>query len=222
MTKALESVIVETSPNSKFSVIWLHGLGADGYDFVPVVRELNGLGIPPTRFIFPHAPQIPVSINGGMVMPAWYDIKNVDLMRQEDETGLRQSQQQIEQLIATEKKLGRSSKQIAIAGFSQGGAITYQTGLRHAEPLAGLIGLSTYLPLITTVDAERNSANAKTPIFAAHGDTDGVVQLSRGKTSADTLIELGYPVQWHTYPMQHSVSGEEIQDIAVFLKKIFA
>lgn len=220
MNNALESVIVETSPNSKFSVIWLHGLGADGYDFVPMVRELNGLGIPPARFIFPHAPQIPVSINGGMVMPAWYDIKNIDLIRQEDEAGLRKSQQQIEQIITEEYNLGRSSRQIALAGFSQGGAMTYQIGLRHPAPLAGLIALSTYLPLMPTVEAERHAANFQTPIFAAHGQTDGVVELSRGKKSADKLSELGYPVEWHTYPMQHSVCSDEVKHIAGFLKKI--
>ena len=221
MTDMLESVIVETSPNPEFTVIWMHGLGADGYDFVPVVRELDSLGIPGIKFIFPHANKRPVGINNGYVMRAWYDIKHTDLGRQEDEEGLRESQVAIEAIIAAEKERGLSSKQIALAGFSQGGAMTYQTGLRHAEPLAGLLSLSAYIPLINTIGSERHLANQNTPIFVAHGTADPIVPIHRGQSSADALVSLGYPVQWHTYGMPHSVCEEEIRDIAKFIQQIF-
>ena len=221
MSQLLECVTVETSPEPQFSVIWMHGLGADGYDFVPVVRELDTLGIPGIRFIFPHAPKRPVSINNGFIMRAWYDIKHTDLGRQEDEEGLRESQAQIEAIIAEEKARGLSSRQIALAGFSQGGAMTYQTGLRHAEPLAGLIALSAYVPLIQTIEGERHAANQDTPLFVAHGTADPIVPMTRGRSSADHLTSLGYAIDWHRYPMPHSVCEEEIEDIAKFLNKIF-
>ena len=153
----IECVVVETGPNPSGCVIWLHGLGADGYDFVPIVKELEQLGLPSTRFVFPHAPKIPVSINGGYVMRAWYDIRNVDLQRQEDEAGVRQSQATLESLIEDQIALGFKPGQIVLAGFSQGGAIVYQTGVRIAHKLAGLIALSTYLPCEGSLNAEQRA-----------------------------------------------------------------
>jgi phospholipase/carboxylesterase len=201
-------------------VIWLHGLGADGYDFVPVVKELEALGAPPARYVFPHAPQIPVTINGGYVMRAWYDILGTDLVRREDEAGLRRSQAQVEQLIAREVERGTPRSRIVLAGFSQGGAITLHTGLRQAEPLAGLIALSCYLPLAPLFEAERAAGSAGVPVFMAHGTSDPVVVLARGVASRDQLKSLGYAVEWHDYPMPHSVCAEEIEHIAAFLQRV--
>lgn len=220
MNNSLECVTVETGPNPQACVIWLHGLGADGYDFVPLVKELEQLGIPPTRFIFPHAPKIPVSINGGYVMRAWYDIKHVDLQRQEDEKGVRQSQQTINALIDQQIAVGLSAQKIALAGFSQGGAIVYQTGLRSPHRLAGFIALSTYLPCLDSLDAERSLANTDTPILAAHGTQDNIVPFERGQLAVDTLKKHHHKVQWHTYPMAHSLCGEEVGEIAEFLKEV--
>lgn len=201
-------------------MVWLHGLGADGYDFVPIVKELEQMGLPDTRFVFPHAPKIPVSINGGYVMRAWYDIKNVDLQRQEDEGGIRQSQATIEQLIGDQIDLGFQPERIVLAGFSQGGAITYQLGLRTAHKLAGLIALSTYLPCEDTLDHEINPGNLGIPVLAAHGEQDNIVLIERGEKAAKLLQSKGVEVQWHTYPMAHSVCGEEVVEIAEFLKRV--
>jgi phospholipase/carboxylesterase len=220
MIKPLERVTVETGPNPVGCVIWLHGLGADGYDFVPIVKELQQLGIPPTRFVFPHAPQIAVSINSGYVMPAWYDIRNVDLQRQEDEDGVRASQAAIERLIDEQVALGFDASQIVLAGFSQGGAITYQLGLRGKHKLAGLMALSTYLPCESSLEAELNPACSSVPVLAAHGTQDDIVLMSRGEKAASLLKEKGFDVEWHTYPMGHSVCGEEVVAIAAFLKRV--
>lgn len=222
MNQTIECVKVETGAKPRGCVIWLHGLGADGYDFVPIVKELEQLGVPPLRFVFPHAPEIPVSINGGYVMRAWYDIKNVDLQRQEDEAGVRQSQERIEQLIAEQVSAGFRPEKIVLAGFSQGGAIAYQTGLRHPRKLAGLLCLSTYLPCEASLDTERNAANADTPIMAAHGTHDDIVAVERGKRAVDLLKARGYSVEWHTYAMAHSVNGEEVLEISRFLNRVFA
>jgi phospholipase/carboxylesterase len=216
----IECVVVETGPNPSGCVIWLHGLGADGYDFVPIVKELEQLGLPSTRFVFPHAPKIPVSINGGYVMRAWYDIRNVDLQRQEDETGVRQSQATLESLIEDQIALGFKPGQIVLAGFSQGGAIVYQTGVRTAHKLAGLIALSTYLPCEGSLNAELNSNNTDTPVLAAHGEQDNIVLMERGEKAVKLLRNKGFSVDWHTYPMAHSVCGEEVVEIADFLKKV--
>lgn len=216
----IECVVVETGPNPTGCVIWLHGLGADGYDFVPIVKELEQLGLPNTRFVFPHAPEIPVSINGGYVMRAWYDIRNVDLQRQEDEAGVRQSQATLESLIEDQISLGFQSNQIVLAGFSQGGAIVYQTGVRTAHKLAGLIALSTYMPCEGSLDAELNTINLDTPVLSAHGEQDNIVLMERGEKAVKLLTEQGFSVQWHTYPMAHSVCGEEVVEIADFLKKV--
>lgn len=201
-------------------MIWLHGLGADGYDFVPIVKELEQMDLPNTRFVFPHAPKIPVSINGGYVMRAWYDIRNVDLQRQEDENGIRQSQATVERLIEDQIELGFTPDKIVLAGFSQGGAIAYQTGLRSRHKLAGLIALSTYLPCENSLDMELNPANIGIPVLAAHGSQDNIVLMERGEKAVNVLRNKGVEVQWHTYPMAHSVCGEEVVEIANFLKKV--
>ena len=218
----LDCIELQTRDQPSASVIWLHGLGADGYDFVPVVKELEALGAPAARYVFPHAPQIPVSINNGYVMRAWYDILGTDLVRREDEAGLRRSQAQVEQLIEREVARGMPRARIVLAGFSQGGAITLQTGLRQAEPLAGLVALSCYLPLAPLFAAERAAGSAAVPILLAHGSSDPVVPLARGTAAREQLQQLGYAVQWHEYPMPHSVCGEEIEDIAAFLKRVLA
>lgn len=217
----IECVVVETGPQPTACVIWLHGLGADGYDFVPIVKELEQMGLPSTRFVFPHAPKIPVSINGGYVMRAWYDIKNVDLQRQEDEGGIRQSQAMIGQLIEDQIALGFAPEKIVLAGFSQGGAIAYQLGLRTSHKLAGLIALSTYLPCENTLDSELNPANLGIPVLAAHGEQDNIVLIERGEKAVKLLQNKGMDIQWHTYPMAHSVCGEEVVEIANFLKRVF-
>jgi phospholipase/carboxylesterase len=205
----------------RFSVIWLHGLGADGSDFVPIVPEL-GVDDLPIRFVFPDAPSIPVTINGGYVMPAWYDIRDIDLANRHDEGGIRDSHEQIAALLARENERGIPTERIALAGFSQGGAIALHTGQRHPERLAGLIALSTYLVMDETLATERHEANAQTPIFAAHGTNDPMVELPRGEAAKDRLLQLGHPIEWHTYPMQHQVCLEEIQAIGAFLNRIFA
>ena len=216
----VECVVVETGPKPTACVIWLHGLGADGYDFVPIVKELEQMGLPNTRFVFPHAPKIPVSINGGYVMRAWYDIRNVDLQRQEDEGGIRQSQATVEQLIADQIDLGFPAEKIVLAGFSQGGAIAYQVGLRSKYRLAGLVALSTYLPCENTLDDELNPTNLNLPVMAAHGEQDNIVLMERGEKAVKLLESKGVEVQWHSYPMAHSVCGEEVVEIANFLKTV--
>ena len=219
---ALDSIQIETAPNPTASVIWLHGLGADGNDFVPIVRELDLSGCPAIRFVFPHAPTMPVTINNGYVMRAWYDILGTDIARREDEAGLRKSQALVEQLIAQEKARGIAADQIVLAGFSQGCAMTLQTGLRHQEKLAGLLCLSGYLPIHATVQDERHSANHDTPIFLAHGRGDNVIPIDRAEKSRDMLQALGYKVEWHEYMMPHSVCEEEIEDIGAWLKRVLA
>jgi phospholipase/carboxylesterase len=220
MNDVLPAVELQTHPAPTASVIWLHGLGADGYDFVPVVRELESLGAPAARYVFPHAPTMPVTINGGYVMRAWYDILGNDLVRREDERGVRASQKLVEALIERETARGLAASRIVLAGFSQGGAITLQTGLRHGERLAGLLALSTYLPLADSLARERASANADVPIFMAHGRSDPVIPIARGTASRDALQAAGYPVEWHEYAMPHSVCEDEIRDIARFLKRV--
>ena len=222
MSELLQCVEVQTDPSPVGTVILLHGLGADGYDFVPVVRELESLGAPSTRYVFPHAPTMPVTINGGYVMRAWYDILGTDLVRREDEKGIRASQGMVEALIAREVERGVPRSKIVLAGFSQGGAITLHTGLRQREPLAALIALSCYLPLADVFTGEAAPASARLPIFLAHGTQDPVVPLARGTASRDALKAAGYAVEWHEYPMPHSVSPEEIRDIAAFMKRVLA
>ena len=218
----LETIEIETAPNPTASVIILHGLGADGNDFVPIAQELNLGAIGPVRFVFPSAPTRPVTINGGYVMRAWYDILGTDLVRREDEAGLRASHAQIEALIAHERARGVAASRIVLAGFSQGCAMTFMAGLRHAERLAGLMGLSGYLPLAALTAAERSDANADVPVFQAHGNADGVIPIARATASRDALIALGHPVEWHAYPMAHSVCPQEIADMNAWLLRVLA
>ncbi len=217
----LETIEVSTSEQPTAAVIWMHGLGADGNDFVPIVRELDLSGCPGIRFVFPHAQAIPVTINNGYVMRAWYDIVAMDdLGRREDEAGLRASQQRIEQLVAREVARGIPAGNIVLAGFSQGCAMALQTGLRYPQRLAGLMCLSGYLPLASTTATERSNANQHTPIFMAHGRIDDVVTIDRAETSRDVLKALGYDVDWHAYMMPHSVCAEEIDDIGDWLRRV--
>ncbi|MFC3652981.1 alpha/beta hydrolase [Dyella humi] len=209
----LPTVENETAANPVYSVIWLHGLGADGHDFAPIVPELVSPEWPAIRFVFPHAPVRPVTINNGMAMRAWYDIYGFDLVSRQDEAGTRESIGQVEALIAREQERGVPSERILLAGFSQGGAIALAAGLRHPQKLAGIIALSTYLPIAHTLAAERSVANAQVPIFWGHGTYDPVVALQRGADSRTALEALGYQVAWHTYPMPHAVCPDEIADL---------
>jgi phospholipase/carboxylesterase len=218
----LQHIELATGPVPKGTVIWMHGLGADGWDFVPIVRELplpEGLAL---RFIFPHAPMRSVTINNGMRMPAWYDIAQEDFGRRADERGIRDSQAAIEQLVARERSRGVDSDKIVLAGFSQGGAIALQTGLRHADPLAGILALSTYLPLEDSLDREATLANRRTPVFMAHGTQDPLIPVALAESSRRALEARGYAVEWHTWPMPHSVCAEEVEAIATWLERRFA
>jgi phospholipase/carboxylesterase len=204
------------------TILIMHGLGADGRDFIPIAEQLDLSSIGAVRFLFPSAPEIPVTINGGYVMPAWYDILAADLVRREDEAGLRQSQAAIEALIEHEKSRGMPANRIVVAGFSQGCAMALMVGLRHPEALAGIVGLSGYLPLADTTAAERSAASQSTPIFLGHGTHDGVVVLPRAQASRDALQTLGYAVDWHAYPMEHSVCPQEVADLEAWLLRVLA
>jgi phospholipase/carboxylesterase len=214
----LESIEIETGPNPRRSVIWLHGLGADGNDFVPIVPELDLPGVP-VRFVFPHAPMQAVTINAGMVMRAWYDISDAAI-RREDERGVRASQERVEALIEREERRGTPAQRLVLAGFSQGGAIALQTGLRHPERLAGIMALSCYLPIADKLPAEASAANKDVPIFMAHGTHDPIVAPERATRSRDALQGLGYPVEWHEYRMPHSVCPEEVEHISGWLRRV--
>jgi phospholipase/carboxylesterase len=219
---SLESIEIETGDSPRASIIVLHGLGADGNDFVPVCEELDLAAAGPVRYVFPHAPVRPVTVNGGYRMRAWYDIIGADLVRREDEAGLRESQRLVDALIARERERGVAASRIVLAGFSQGCAMTLLTGLRHGERLAGLVGLSGYLPLADKLAAERSPANDGLPIFLAHGTHDPVVPLDRAIASRDVLQALGYPVEWHEYPMPHAVHPQEIVDLNRWLLRVLA
>jgi phospholipase/carboxylesterase len=220
MTTLLPFVEIESAPQPTAAVIWLHGLGADGNDFAGLVPELNLAGCPPIRFIFPHAPSIPVSVNGGYVMPAWYDLLGLDLVSKQDAAGIQKSEAAIQALMANEVARGIPAERIVLAGFSQGCAMALHTALRLPQKIAGVMALSGYLPLADRFASERHAANATTPIFMAHGTQDPVVVLARGEDSRDALVALGHPVQWHTYPMPHSVHPKEIADISDFLRQV--
>ena len=222
MTQLLETIEIDTAPNPTVAIIWMHGLGADANDFVPLVKELNLAGLPGIRFVFPHAKTMPVTVNNGYVMRSWYDIIGTDIARREDEAGLRASQADVEALIAREKSRGIPAERIILAGFSQGCAMTLQTGLRHDEKLAGLLCLSGYVPLADKISNERSEASLKTPIFLVHGTHDGVIPVARAHQSRDLLKALGYQVEWHEYMMQHSLCLEEVNDISAWLKKVLA
>lgn len=212
----------ETAADPRFSILWLHGLGADGNDFAPIVPELVGAGWPALRFVFPHAPIRPVTLNGGMPMRAWYDIAGTDIASKQDEDGIRQSIGEVEALIAREVERGTPPGRIFLAGFSQGGAIALATALRHADALAGLVALSTYLPLHDRTAGETSPANRAIPIFQAHGSADPVVAPTLGSMTRDWLEEAGYRVDWHTYPMGHQVCAEEIAELRRWLEARFA
>lgn len=216
----LPAIEIERGSGPAFSVIWLHGLGADGNDFVPITDELelpHGTSI---RFIFPHAPERPVTINNGYVMPAWYDIYHAEFEQRQDEGGIRASQKAIDALIQREIDRGIISSHIFLAGFSQGGAMALQTGLRQVNPLGGIIALSCYLPLARMLVAEASAANAKLPIFMTHGTFDPIIPLTLAIASMEKLLDAGYAVEWHEYPMAHSVCGQEIDDISQWLRRM--
>ena len=219
---ALEIIQFETGAQPGATIIVLHGLGADGTDFEPIAQELDLAAIGPVRFVFPHAPIRPVTINNGFRMRAWYDIVGTDLVRREDEAGLRGSLAAVEELLALEKQRGVLPHRIVLAGFSQGAAMALLTGLRHRDRLAGIAALSGYLPLAATTAAERSDTNARIPIFMAHGVQDNVVAIERGRASQAALAALGYPVRWHEYPIAHSVNMEEIADLNRWLLEVLA
>jgi phospholipase/carboxylesterase len=215
----METVEITTGPRPDAAVIWLHGLGADGHDFEPIVPELRLPAALQLRFVFPHAPVRPVTLNQGMRMRAWYDILRLD-GGAEDETGIRESASIVQLLVQEQIDRGINTPRIVLAGFSQGGAIALYTALRYSAPLAGVLALSTYLPLHTKLKEEMKEANRKTPIFMAHGRYDDIIPLARAEQSRKVLADAGYDVQWKTYPMPHSVCAEEIADIASFLVRI--
>lgn len=216
----LETIQIETGPRPTGSVIWLHGLGADGHDFAPLVPELVRPGERALRFVFPHAPMRPVTLNGGYVMRAWYDIQGLERHFSEDEVGIEQSRAEVGALIRRENERGIASERIAVAGFSQGGAIALHVGTRSIERLAGVMSLSAYLILAGRFATEHSAANLTTPFFLAHGTQDPVVHPQRGEESCQLLRAAGYAVEWHTYRMPHSLCPEEVADIAAWLRRV--
>ena len=220
MADLLETIEIETTTTPAASIVWMHGLGADGNDFVDIVPELRLPADRGVRFVFPHAPMRPVTINGGYVMRAWYDIRDDGGTRREDPAGVRASQAAIEALVARERGRGIPASAIVLAGFSQGGAMALHTGLRHPERLAGVMALSCSLPLADTLAAEAAAVNRVVPIFMAHGTHDQMIPKARAQRAYDTLTGLSYKVEWHEYPMPHSVCREEVADIAAWLGQI--
>ena len=218
----LEFLELSTGPKPTASIVVLHGLGADGNDFVPIAQELDLSAVGDVRFVFPHAPVRPVTLNGGMAMRAWYDILGADLARREDEAGLRTSMAQVQALLDFEAKRGMPANRTVLMGFSQGCAMALLTGLRAPQRLAGIVGLSGYLPLAEHTAAERTAASEGVPVFLAHGQQDPMVQLARGRAARDALMALGQPVDWFEYPMPHSVCAEEIADLNNWLLKVLA
>ncbi len=218
-TDLLPSIVIETADQPTHTIIWMHGLGADGNDFVPIVQELNLQSIR-IRFVFPHAPFRPVSINGGAIMRAWYDITDQNLSSDEDATGICASQSVVEKLISKEKQNGIKPENIILAGFSQGGAIALQAGLHYPDKLAGILVLSSYLPLSKTLNTDAHRPKTITQIFMAHGHNDPVIPLELAILSKQKLLELGYSVKWKLYQMEHTVCNEEIADIRKWLKQV--
>lgn len=218
----METIEIETGANPASSIVVLHGLGADGSDFVPVCEMLELDGIGPVRFVFPHAPVRPVTANGGYRMRAWYDILQFGGTSEEDEVGLRESQAQVASLIDLETARGIAPSRVVLVGFSQGSAMALMTGLRHPQPLAGVAALSGYLPLAASTARERHAANHGVPIFLAHGTADAVVSIERGHATRDALQALGHDVEWHAYPIEHTVSREEITDLSRWLRRVLA
>jgi phospholipase/carboxylesterase len=220
VAELLDTVEIETGTAPRASIIWMHGLGADGHDFAPIVPELPLPEALSIRFVFPHAPMRPVTINNGWVMRAWYDVREAGGQRQEDEPGVRQSQAAIEALVERERTRGIPARAIVLAGFSQGGAMALHTGLRHPERLAGIMALSCFLPLAHTLAAEASAANRDVPIFMVHGTGDGVIPIARARQARDVLLGLGYRVDWREYRMAHAVCPEEIADIAAWVEGV--
>ena len=216
----LKTIDIETAPYPGSAIIVLHGLGADGNDFVPICNEIDLAAIGPVRYVFPSAPEMPVTINGGYVMRAWYDILGTQIDRHEDEAGLRASAERVSALIDREIARGIPAHRIVLMGFSQGCAMTLLTGLRYPERLAGLVALSGYLPLATATAAEKSDANTLTPIFMGHGRSDGVVPIARAQVAQSTLKQLGYDIEWHDYPMAHSVCADEVADLNRWLLRV--
>ena len=221
MNTLIQHLELNTGANPKGSIIWMHGLGADCWDFVSIVKELALPDDLPLRFIFPQAPTRPITINNGQVMPGWYDISMAELHRKPDEAGVRQSQAAIEQLIAREIERGIPADKIILAGFSQGGAIALQTGLRYREALGGIMALSTYLTLDDSLAAEATIANANIPILMAHGTQDPLIPLSLAVASRTKMEARGYKVEWREYPMPHSLCMEEVEDIGAWIQARF-
>lgn len=222
MSELLPAVTIDPKGTVRSSVVWLHGLGADGHDFASIVPELSlpdELGV---RFVLPHAPSIPVTLNGGMVMPAWYDISEVDLQRRHDVAGVRRSAGQVATLMQAEHERGVPWNRIVLAGFSQGGAVALFQGLRNEQRLAGVIALSTYMVVAETLDEEASAANQGVPILQAHGSLDPMVPIERGEAARDELLQRGYPVEFHSYPIPHSVNIEEIMAVRAFLTRVLA
>jgi len=219
---SLQIIEAQTGEDPVATILIMHGLGADGRDFVPIAEQLDLSSIGPVRFLFPSAPHMPVTINGGYPMPAWYDIVGADLVSRQDEAGMRQTQTAMEAIIANENSRGIAAHRIVVAGFSQGCAMALMAGLRHGERLAGIAGLSGYLPLAEKTAVEGSAANRDVPIFLAHGTRDGVVALPRAVASRDALTALGYPVEWHDYPMEHSVCPQEVADLQKWLLRVLA
>jgi phospholipase/carboxylesterase len=213
-------VEIETGKNPTGTVIWMHGLGADGHDFEPIVPELARPGERALRFVFPHAPVRPVTLNNGYPMRAWYDIISIERNAAQDEVGIRSSYGVVEKLIRREKERGIDSNRIVLAGFSQGGAMAIYSGIRYPEKLAGIIGLSCYMLLETKFTAERAAANHSTSIFLGHGTQDPIVSPILGEQTRRLLEKEGYSVEWHSYPMPHSVCPQEVADIAAWLRKV--
>jgi phospholipase/carboxylesterase len=216
----LECVEIETALQPRHAVIWLHGLGADGHDFQPIVPQLVRPEWPPLRFVFPHAPVRPITLNNGLPMRAWYDIAGFDLSQRQDEPGIRASIGAVSALIAREAERGVPVSHIVLIGFSQGGAVALAAGLRHPQRLAGIVALSSYLPVAERTASERHAANAATSIFMAHGAFDPVVPQVLGERSRDQLRAWGFAVDWHSYPMAHQVCPQEIEDLAAFMTAI--
>jgi phospholipase/carboxylesterase len=218
----LETVEVETGRNPTASILWMHGLGADGHDFEPAVPHLADQFAQPVRFVFPHAPSRPVTINGGMRMRAWYDILGFESHVQQDEEGLRASAAAIGALMEREKERGIAAGRMVLAGFSQGGAMSLYLGARYPESVAGIVALSCYVPLASKLAGERLAANQSTPIFMAHGSLDPVIEERRGLESRAALEAAGYAVEWHSYPMAHAVCAEELAAISAFLRRVLS
>lgn len=222
MSDLLDALEIETAPDPDAAVVWMHGLGADGHDFEPIVPELGLPARPGIRFVFPHAPLRPVTINQGHVMRAWYDVRALAGVRREDEAGVRQSARQIEALMERERQRGIAPRRLVLAGFSQGGAMALHVALRYPERLAGVLALSCYLPLASTLATEASPANRDVPIFWAHGVHDPMLPLAMAEQGREQVGSLGYRIEWHQYPIPHSVSAEEIADVARWLGRVLA